>query len=315
MGWTEIFAPVVVFAGHTSHTENNPYDSSLRCGACAGHSGTPNARVMAAICNNPAVRDQLRDRGIDIPSETVFVAGEHRTTTDEIDLLVETDIDPETLDSLRTDLDEARKGAAQERLRTIPYTGSNDERDADRRAHDWAQTRPEWGLARNASFIVGPTQLRENLDLEGRAFLHTYDWEKDPDGDALEGIMQGPFVVCQWINNQYYFSTVDNSIHGSGTKVTQNPVGNVGVLQGNGGDLMTGLPLQSLKKTDRLIHHEPIRLTTLVYAPVERLAKVLQENPDLLERVANGWIHLGVMSPESEDGEVLLYEDGEWVPA
>jgi uncharacterized protein YbcC (UPF0753/DUF2309 family) len=36
-------------------------------------------------------------------------------------------------------------------------------------------------------------------------------------------------VVTQWINSQYYFSTVDTAVYSSGSKVTQNPVGNVGV--------------------------------------------------------------------------------------
>ncbi len=77
-----------------------------------------------------------------------------------------------------------------------------------------------------------------------------------PDGDALEAILTGPLVVTQWINNQYYFATVDTGVYGSGSKVTQNPVGNVGVVQGNGGDLLTGLPLQSLKRDDERPFHQ-----------------------------------------------------------
>ncbi|ESS10510.1 MAG: uncharacterized protein conserved in bacteria (DUF2309), partial [uncultured archaeon A07HR60] len=44
MGWDQ-FARVVVFAGHASSTSNNPFESSLDCGACAGNSGGPSARV------------------------------------------------------------------------------------------------------------------------------------------------------------------------------------------------------------------------------------------------------------------------------
>jgi uncharacterized protein YbcC (UPF0753/DUF2309 family) len=36
---------------------------------------------------------------------------------------------------------------------------------------------------------------------------------KDKSGKALEAIMQGP-MVTQWINNHYYFSTVDNAVFG-----------------------------------------------------------------------------------------------------
>jgi uncharacterized protein YbcC (UPF0753/DUF2309 family) len=43
MGWTDTFAPIVVFTGHGSQTPNNPYKASLDCGACAGNPGGPNA--------------------------------------------------------------------------------------------------------------------------------------------------------------------------------------------------------------------------------------------------------------------------------
>jgi uncharacterized protein YbcC (UPF0753/DUF2309 family) len=41
-------------------------------------------------------------------------------------------------------------------------------------------------------------------------------------------------VVTQWINNHYYFSTVDNVFLGS--KITHNITGKFAVVQGNGGD-------------------------------------------------------------------------------
>ncbi len=108
--------------------------------------------------------------------------------------------------------------------------------------------------------------MTEGENLDGRAFLHSYDWTTDAEGDALEAILTGPLVVTQWINSQYYFATVDNGVYGSGSKVTQNPVGNVGVVQGNGGDLMTGLPLQSLKIDDDQPYHQPLRLSTVIHA-------------------------------------------------
>jgi uncharacterized protein YbcC (UPF0753/DUF2309 family) len=42
MGWKQ-FAPLVVFAGHGSHSANNPFSSSLDCGACAASPGRHNA--------------------------------------------------------------------------------------------------------------------------------------------------------------------------------------------------------------------------------------------------------------------------------
>jgi uncharacterized protein YbcC (UPF0753/DUF2309 family) len=315
MGWEE-FGRLVVFAGHASETTNNPYDASLDCGACAGNPGGPNARVLAAICNDPAVRAALRDRGFEVPEDTVFLAGEHNTTTDEIELY-DGDV-PEShageLAQLRSDLAVARENATAERAESMGVDGSMGVRETKRRAADWAETRPEWGLAGNAGFVVGPRELTSDLDLDGRAFLHSYDWSTDPDGDALEAILTGPMVVTQWINAQYYFSTVDNAVYGSGSKVTQNPVGNVGVYQGNGGDLMTGLPRQSLMADDDEPYHQPLRLSTVVHAPVERVTDVLADHEEVTELLDNDWLSLTVVDP-TQDHRAFDYEDGlEWTP-
>jgi hypothetical protein len=187
-------------------------------------------------------------------------------------------------------------------------------RETERRAADWAETRPEWGLAGNAGFVIGPRALTAGLDLDGRSFLHSYDWTTDPDGDALETILTGPMVVTQWINAQYYFATVDNGVYGSGSKVTHNPVGNVGVYQGNGGDLVTGLPLQSLMSADDEPYHQPLRLSVVVHAPVDRATGVLAEHEGLRELLDNGWLSLTVVDPQ-QDHRAFRYEgDLAWAP-
>jgi uncharacterized protein YbcC (UPF0753/DUF2309 family) len=73
---------------------------------------------------------------------------------------------------------------------------------ANKKSNNWGETRPEWGLAKNAGFIVGSRELTKSNNLDGRCFLHSYNWEKIS-GKALEAIMQGPMVVTQWINNHY----------------------------------------------------------------------------------------------------------------
>ncbi|GAA0552210.1 DUF2309 domain-containing protein [Halorubrum ejinorense] len=316
MGW-ERFGRLVVFTGHAGETANNPYASSLDCGACAGNPGGPSARVLAAICNDREVKAALRERGIDVPEDTVFLAAQHNTTTDEVDLY-DKDV-PEShaddLDRLRADLAEAREGAATERAASMGAEGSSGVRETERRAADWAETRPEWGLAGNAGFVVGPRGLTSDLDLDGRAFLHSYDWATDPDGDALEAILTGPMVVTQWINAQYYFSTVDNAAYGSGSKVTQNPVGNVGVYQGNGGDLMSGLPLQSVMAGTDEPYHQPLRLSTVVHAPVERAESVLADHGAVAELLDNDWLSLTVVDP-TRDHRAFRYESElEWSAA
>jgi uncharacterized protein YbcC (UPF0753/DUF2309 family) len=315
MGW-EQFSRVVVFAGHASQTTNNPFDSSLDCGACAGNPGGPSARVLAAICNDEAVRSKLQARGIDVPEDTVFLAGEHNTTTDEVTLF--TDDVPESHEDdvaqLRDDLATARAGAAAERAGDMGADTDAGVRETKRRAADWAETRPEWGLAGNAGFVVGPRELTDDLDLDGRSFLHSYDWRTDPDGDALEAIMAGPMVVTQWINTQYYFATVDNAVYGSGSKVTHNPVGNVGVYQGNGGDLMTGLPQQSLMTGDEEPYHQPLRLSTVIHAPVDRVTDVLSAHDEVTQLLDNDWLSLTVVDP-TQDHRAFHYErDCEWTP-
>jgi len=315
MGW-ERFARVVVFAGHAGQTANNPFDASLDCGACAGNPGGPSARVLASICNDDAVRAKLRERGIDVPEDTVFVAGQHNTTTDEVELYADDVPGSHEADvaRLRADLETARAGAAAERAGDMGADPEAGVRETERRAADWAETRPEWGLAGNAGFVVGPRALTEDLDLDGRSFLHSYDWTTDPEGEALEEIMAGPMVVTQWINTQYYFATVDTAAYGSGSKVTHNPVGNVGVYQGNGGDLMTGLPLQSVASADDEPYHQPLRLSTVVHAPVERVTEVLADHGALAGLLDNGWLSLTVVDPE-QDHRAFQYDgDLAWTP-
>ncbi|UVE49130.1 DUF2309 domain-containing protein [Haloferax larsenii] len=315
MGWDE-FARIVAFVGHASQTANNPFESSLDCGACAGNAGGPSARVLAAICNDDEVKAELRDRGFDIPSDTVFVAGEHNTTTDEVTLFTGPvpESHEEDLEQLRSDLETAREGAAAERTESMDASAPGT-REAERRAADWAETRPEWGLAGNAGFVIGPRSLTEGLDLDGRSFLHSYDWRDDDSGEALAAIVSGPMVVTQWINMQYYFSTVDNAVYGSGSKITHNPVGNVGVYQGNGGDLMTGLPLQSVKAADDDPFHQPLRLSTVIHAPVDRVTSVLEANAAVTELLDNGWLSLTVVDPTQNDTAFEYDENLTWVAA
>ena len=311
----EEFGRLFVFTGHASQTASNPFDSSLDCGACAGNPGGPNARVLATICNDEAVQESLRERSIDVPDDTLFLAGEHNTTTDEITLFAD-DIPEshrEDVEQLERDLTSAQAGATAERTESMGGDPSDAVSETQRRAADWAETRPEWGLAGNAAFVVGPRSLTANLNLDGRSFLHSYDHSTDPDGDALAAILAGPMVVTQWINNQYYFATVDPAVYGSGSKVTQNPVGNVGVVQGNGGDLLTGLPLQSLTASADEPYHQPLRLSTVVHAPVERVESILADHDDLQTLLDNGWLSLTVVDPTTDDA---FHYDGEltWEP-
>ncbi|PQJ75626.1 DUF2309 domain-containing protein [Polaribacter gangjinensis] len=303
-GWKN-FAPLVIFAGHGSHTANNPFGSSLDCGACAASPGRHNARMLAKLANLNEVREVLsKEHHLTIPSHTVFIGAEHNTTTDEIEIFdtAVPDSHQQKLQELKNSLKIAQETATKDRLGV-----ENSVSLAEKKANDWGETRPEWGLAKNAGFIVAPRAITKSSNLHSRCFLHSYDWEKDITGKALEGIMQGPMVVTQWINNHYYFATVDNKTFGGGTKITHNITGKFGVVQGNGGDLKMGLPLQSLCETDSKMYHQPLRLSVLINAPLPRIIDILSRNENLKSLLDNEWIYLLVMDP-TDNSKIRKYE-------
>lgn len=298
IGLIKNFSPLVVICGHGSTNTNNPFSGLLDCGACGGRQGALNASILAIILNNTLVRDALNEKSINIPQETIFIAAQHNTTTQELQFFY-------------TDKDNKN---TQQKINTIQndwqqINTCNDENLV--KAVDWAETRPEWGLAKNAAFIIGPRHITEDINLSGQVFLHSYEPFQDENNKILSSILTAPLRVAQWINNQYLLASIDNITYGGGSKVTTNITGKIGIMQGNSSDLMNSLPLQSLYQNDKIAYHQPQRLFAVIFASRQAIDYVIQQEKKLHNLLCNQWIQVMCIEPESKDF-YLLHHNLEW---
>ena len=292
MSLTTNYARLVVLAGHGANVVNNPHASALHCGACGGYSGEVNARLLAALLNDPEVREGLASLGIGIPTDTLFLAALHDTTTDAVTLYA----DDHPSVPHQSDIRQAKAwfeaaGAISRGERALRLPRAAGEGSLAGRARDWSETRPEWGLAGCRAFIAAPRRRTAGKSLQGQAFLHDYDWTIDRDFGVLELILTAPVVVASWISLQYYGSTVAPEVFGGGNKLLHNVTGGIGVVEGNGGPIRAGLPWQSVHDGERYIH-EPLRLTVCIEAPREAMTEVLKQHGGVRALFDNRWLHL-----------------------
>jgi len=309
IGATHNFSPLVYLIGHGASSVNNTYYAGYDCGACSGRAGSVNARVAAWMANQTSVRLILESKGIIIPDFVQFVGGLHDTTRDEIEFY-----DTENLSKKNASLhrkfaqkfNQALSLNAKERSRRFNLLSTRD--TADRihqqvklRALSLFEPRPELNHATNAICIIGRRELSQQLFLDRRAFLNSYNPEEDPDGIFLTGILKAVAPVCGGINLEYFFSRTDPHRLGAGSKLPHNVIGLLGVANGVEGDLRPGLPTQMTEV------HDPIRLLVVVEQKPDFILSVLAKESSTRQWFDNNWIHLVAIDPDNR--QLYRYEN------
>lgn len=305
-GMLEIAAPLVVALGHASTTTNNPFHRSYGCGACSGQAGFSNAKIFAEFANDPLVRADLIQRGIKIHDHVTFIAACHDTSRDHLvyadknKIYLESQRENQTLyEQFKKDMQHALQKNKEERWEQFQLPKFQ---SAHTRSADWSQPRPEFGHTGVSLALFGPRWLTQELDLERKAFLMSYDPKQDPTGQHLAYVILNALPVCANINLDYYTSAAFPKAFGAGSKLPLNIASGIGVMSGSKGDLRVGLATQMIDR------HQPLRLLSLVYCDKAHLEKTIASSRRLQNILNNNWIHLIRIDPETLHFEMFTEE-------
>jgi len=152
--------------------------------------------------------------------------------------------------------------------------------------------------------IVGRPSVLRNLPNGHRAFLHSYDFAVDRDGELLKSTLETVIPSLGAASLEYFFARTAWTAVESNAALTDQIIGLFGIADSVSGDLRTGLPASLIEDL------EPTRLLCVVEQFPETVLKVIDRLDAAVARwLANEWVHMVVTDPAS--GELRVLKNGE----